>query len=219
MFEPKKRSTPGDARPLTYHEAGHAVVAHMLGYKVLRVSIAPKAGSYGHVSWRDPINRRVVRMFESGSEADLDSVRHRIDHAIIVRMAGALAQKRHNPRSGWRYGGSGAAPGEFLLKGSDDQQALELASRVHEGEKVRAAYMRYLEARAEALVKRYWSRIEQLAITLLERETGQRRYPRGHDDGRDQGSDLSNCMKRQASCRALRSTSAREDVDPSGPLG
>ena len=156
---------------VAYHEAGHAVVAHMLGYKVLRVSIAPKAGSDGHVSWRHPINRRVIRMFEFGSEADLDSVRHRIDHAIIVPMAGGLAQKRYNPRSRWRYGGSGAARGEFLLKGSDDQQALELMSRLYEDEKVRAAYRRYLEARAEAFVKRYWSRIEQLAITLLERET------------------------------------------------
>jgi len=51
-------------------------------------------------------------------------------------MAGALAQKRHNPRSGWRYSGSGAARGEFLLKG----------------------YWRYLEARAEALVKRCLAR-------------------------------------------------------------
>jgi hypothetical protein len=154
-----------------YHEAGHAVVAHMLGYQVLRVSIARKSGSAGHVSWRHPINRSVISQLERGSEADLDKVRHRIDHAIIVSMAGALAQKRHNPRSGWRYGGSGAARGEFLLKGSDHQRALELMSRLYEDEKVRTAYWRYLEARAEALVKRYWSQIERLAITLLERET------------------------------------------------
>jgi uncharacterized protein YqfB (UPF0267 family) len=44
-------------------------------------------------------------------------------------------------------------------------------SRVYEDEKVRAAYSRYLEARAEELVKRYWSRIERLAIALLDRET------------------------------------------------
>jgi hypothetical protein len=31
--------------------------------------------------------------------------------------------------------------------------------------------MRYLEARTEALVKRYWPRIERLAIALLDRET------------------------------------------------
>jgi hypothetical protein len=99
------------------------------------------------------------RQLECGSEADLDRVRHRIDNAIIVPMAGAFAQKRHNPRSGWRYGGSGVARGDmFLLKGSDDQQALELASRLHGDEKVRAAYTRYLEARAEALVKCYLAR-------------------------------------------------------------
>jgi hypothetical protein len=154
-----------------YHEAAHAVVAHMLGYQVLRVSIAPKSDSTAHTLWRDPINRNVISKLEFGSEADIDRVRYRIDHAIIVYKAGALAQRRHNPRSGWRYGGSGAAHGEFLLKGSDDQQALALMSRVFEDEKVRAAYSRYLEARAEELVKRYWSRIERLAITLLDRET------------------------------------------------
>jgi len=31
--------------------------------------------------------------------------------------------------------------------------------------------MRYLEARADALVKRYWFQIERLAIALLDRET------------------------------------------------
>jgi Peptidase family M41 len=156
---------------VAYHEAGHAVVAHMLGHQVRRVSIAPKSGSEGRVSWRNPIKNPSVRgKLEYGSEADLDRVRYRIDHAIIVSMAGAFAQKRHNPRSGWRYSGSGAARGESLLKGSDDQQALALMSRVHEDEKVRDAYWRYLEARAEALVKRYWSRIERLAITLLDRE-------------------------------------------------
>jgi hypothetical protein len=156
---------------VAYHEAGHAVVAHMLEYQVRRASIAPKSGSDGRVSWRNPINPSVMSKLKYGSEADLDRVRYRIDHAIIVSMAGAFAQKRHNPRSGWRYSGSGAARGEFLLKGSDDQQALELMSRVYEDEKVRAAYSRYLEARAEDLVKRYWSRIERLAITLLDRET------------------------------------------------
>ena len=67
---------------VAYHEAGHAVVAHMLGYEVRRVSIAPKSGSEGHVSWRHPVNRSVISKLEYGSEADLDRVRHHIDHAI-----------------------------------------------------------------------------------------------------------------------------------------
>ena len=167
----KKTVTATRRTSVAYHEAGHAVVAHMLGYQVFRVSIGPKADSAGHMYWRHPITHSVRSELQWGSEPDLDRVRHRVDHAIIVSMAGALAQKRYNPRSHWRYGGSGAKRGELLLKGSDDQQALELMSRLHEDEKVRAAYSRYLEARAEALVKRYWSRIERLAITLLERET------------------------------------------------
>jgi len=42
---------------VAYHEAGHAVVAHMLGYQVFRVSIVPKSDSTAHISWRHPINR------------------------------------------------------------------------------------------------------------------------------------------------------------------
>jgi hypothetical protein len=169
----KKTVAATRRKAIAYHEAGHAVAAHRLGYEVMRVSIAPKSGSAGHVSWRNPIkNRSVISKLEYGSEADLDRVRHRIDHAIIVSMAGALAQKRHNPRSDWRYGGSGVARDDrFLLKGSDDQQALQLASQLHENEKVRAAYWRYLKARAEALVNHHWPEIEQLARALLHRET------------------------------------------------
>src|SRR5262249_54095246 len=167
-----KKTVAAARREVAYHEAGHAVIAHMLGYQVRRVSIAPKSGSTGHVSWRNPIkNRSVKSKLQYGSEANLDRVRHQIDHVIIVCMAGALAQKRHNRRSDWGYSGSGAARGEFLLKGSDDQQVLELMSRVYEDEKVRDAYWRYLKARAEDLVERYWPRIERLATTLLDRET------------------------------------------------
>jgi hypothetical protein len=54
----------------------------MLGYQVQRVSISPKPGSAGHGSWRNPINRSVISKLEYGREADLDRVRHRIDHAI-----------------------------------------------------------------------------------------------------------------------------------------
>jgi len=56
------------------------VLAHMLGYQVQRVSISPKPGSAGHVC--NPINRSVINKLEYGSVADLDRVRHHIDHAI-----------------------------------------------------------------------------------------------------------------------------------------
>jgi hypothetical protein len=156
---------------VAYHEAGHAVVARMLGHDVYSVSITSKRDSLGRTSWRNPINRRVRQMIEHGSEVDIDRVRHRIDHAVIVPMAGALAQKRHNPRSNWRYGGSGAQRGGLLLKGSDDQLALALLCRIHEVETVRDAYHRYLAARAQALVDQHWPRIERLAKALLQHNT------------------------------------------------
>src|SRR5262249_10291347 len=148
-------------------EAGHAVVARMLGYKVQRVSIG--RGNEGHVSWKHPINRRTREALEFGSEEDIDRVRHRIEHEIIVCMAGVLAQKHHNSHSDWRYAGSGAERGDrFLLKGSDDQLALGLLYRLHEDQRVRKAHHQYLKARAQALVERHWLRIKRLAEALLQ---------------------------------------------------
>lgn len=89
-------------------------------------------------------------------------------------MAGGEAQKRHDPRSGWRYGATGALGRELVERGSDEHQNLELMYRVYGARsevKILHAYERYLRARAEALVDQHWDHIERLAKALLERET------------------------------------------------
>jgi CRP-like cAMP-binding protein len=58
----KKTVAAARREAVAYHEAGHAVVAHKLGYQVRRVSIAPKSGSAGHVSWRHPSTAASTRV-------------------------------------------------------------------------------------------------------------------------------------------------------------
>jgi hypothetical protein len=96
--------------------------------------------------WTDPDSIEGARM-----------MRH-IDHAIIIALAGSLAQKRYSPRS--PMGGAH----------SDYREAGDLICRVYDG-KVAATYWAYMEARTEALVERQWAPIKRLARALLERET------------------------------------------------
>jgi hypothetical protein len=74
----KRRSIKTQRAIVAYHEAGHAVVGHMLGVKVRRVSIEDDNG--------------VTRYKRLG----------RGERAILIILAGPYAQKRFAPHSRWR---------------------------------------------------------------------------------------------------------------------
>jgi hypothetical protein len=158
-----------------YHEAGHAVAAWWLGHPPKQVTIAPGDGYEGRAQHASPFRNMSSDVSPAWTDPEsVEGVRmmRRFDHAIIITLAGPLAQKRHNPRSHWRFGATGSRAGEHVSHGSDYQQVSDLIFRVYEGaDKVADAYWRYMEARAEALVERLWPRIERLARVLLERET------------------------------------------------
>jgi hypothetical protein len=148
-------------RALTaYHEAGHAVVAHRLGYRVEGASIVEKEGSKGRIKLPNPMHRKDPKL-----------ARHRIwvEHAAIIALAGPLTQKRHNPHSHWRSAGVGY--GKFMTKGTDFQIVSQLIDRVHGEGKVAQIFWRYLEAQAEELIDINWPKIEHVAQALLEHGT------------------------------------------------
>jgi hypothetical protein len=158
-----------------YHEAGHAVAAWALEYRVSVVTIKPRDdGSHGHVRWTNPLRRRnVVAALEGiATEREVDRARPYIEHAIIASLAGSVAQRRHNPRSHWRSGASGAKRGELIARDTDYDLVIDLIYRLYGGrQKVMDTYWSYLEALAEALIDFHWERIERLAAALLNRET------------------------------------------------
>src|SRR5262249_16605329 len=97
--------------------------------------------------------------------------RGRVEDEVIIALAGPLAQRRHSPRSNWRFGGSGARAGQLLVRGTDFDQAADLIFRTYGNGDVAAAYWKFVEARTKGLVAGWWPWIEAVARALLKSET------------------------------------------------
>src|SRR5262245_42757994 len=80
---------------VAYHEAGHAVLMAALGCRVRKITIRRYAKSAGRVHGESPLRR--IRLEEIGRPP----TRLHAEGAIMISLAGALAQKRVLPRS-WR---------------------------------------------------------------------------------------------------------------------
>jgi hypothetical protein len=137
------------ARQITaYHVAAHAVIADMLGCPVERMSIDEDGGGAARIKWSD------------GDE-------QRIELQILVALAGPYSHRRFAPRSRRRMHSNHAR----FASGDDFDSITTAIYKLHGRGKVADKYRAYMEARAEALVHRYWRRIENVAEALLERGT------------------------------------------------
>jgi len=162
---------------LAHHEAGHVVVALMLGYEVNSVTIVTDEDAEGRVVYETPLVELEKMLggldlsYISPDDADGARMMQLVGHAIIVNFAGPLAQKRYDPESDWQEGATGAGDGELMHRGADMRLVLHLIEDVYGSGKVADTYFDYLEARAETSVERHWPSVERLAHTLLQRET------------------------------------------------
>ena len=77
-----KRSPNIQALIVAHHEAGHAVIAHMLGCRVGRVCVDEDNGA------------TLIKWSGRGEQ--------RIERQILSNLAGPFAQRRFAPRSHWR---------------------------------------------------------------------------------------------------------------------
>lgn len=134
----------GDARAIAaHHEAGHAVVAQMLGCRVKRVSIDEDSGA------------TLIKWSGKGEQ--------HIERQILDTLAGPYSQRRFAPRSHWRRRSHAG-----FASGYDFDSVTTLIYELHGRGKVAEKYWPYMEARAEALVHCYWRYIESVAEALLE---------------------------------------------------
>jgi hypothetical protein len=136
-----------------YHEAGHAVIAYVLGYRPQFVTIVPTLDTAGHIIHPNPLDG-CQRNPDSSDEARL-----RIESLITICFAGPIAQKRYNPRS-WRR-----AHGQW-----DYEKVAELGLRVCGSAEQARAFIRWREIAACDMVRAHWPRIQLVAGQLLERE-------------------------------------------------
>jgi hypothetical protein len=127
----------------TYHEAGHAVMAHLQHGRVLPLTVrkpggkAKRAAAHPQSEWA-----------HSGES------RAQIERQILILFAGQIAQNRFTGRRGGR--------------GANYPQAKELASHVASEERERKAYLDWLWLRTQNLLNDSPSKaaVQALAETL-----------------------------------------------------
>lgn len=144
-----------DRRKATaYHEAGHTVAAWRLGAGPRTVTIIPHGDIQGEVIPESPIVD--IALDFDGS----DHARNRIERAIMICLAGPIAQRHFAPRS-WRYWHGGL----------DYATAFDLALRINGSPKAAKAHLKWLEIRTQDLLESLWSYVEGIAADLMIRGT------------------------------------------------
>ena len=144
-----------------YHEAGHALAHHVLGWGNGEVTIVPDKERVGSARIADGARlRRLLRQLEFGTINTL-LVAKCHDH-ILCLLAGKEAQKKFRPKSIRSY-----------MARSDHNAAAELLVSLYQDQKERNAASRYLELRTRNLISGtvHWRMIQDLAVALLERQT------------------------------------------------
>jgi hypothetical protein len=152
-LEPVSKRSAAQVEATAYHEAGHAVIAYVLGYRPQCVTIVPTADTAGHIIHTNPLHG-----FQLNPDTS-DEARLRIESLITICFAGPIAQKRYNPRS-WRR-----AHGEW-----DYEKIAELGLRVCGSAEQASAFIRWREIVACDMVRAHWPHIQLVAGRLLERE-------------------------------------------------
>ena len=138
-----------------YHEAGHAVVTHLLCIRVKRITIVsdPVRGNAGHVLHGKVIHGRAPEC------DDTPRTPRRIENYVRIALAGHVAQKIHAPMS-------------YFGAVEDHRDAFIWALTVkHECDDAARAWFKWLELDVTSLLKSRWELVEAVATELLKRET------------------------------------------------
>ena len=97
---------------VAYHEAGHAVVAHALGFPVESISTNSDGFAAGYVTynygenWGQLVYGRAPQTREeeeeerrTDSEAEAAKRQRKLEHVAMIALAGEIAQARFRPES------------------------------------------------------------------------------------------------------------------------
>lgn len=140
-------------RVVAYHEAGHAVVAVVLGVRFQEVTVRPDTGTDGHIRYRRPVPGSAV--LEGWTDERL--------HRLVRREGLVLFAGDHAVKLG---------TGRRELQGAagDREQMAELIGLLHSDGPIGAALWRYLNRWSLELVQGHWRAVERVAGALLVRQ-------------------------------------------------
>lgn len=133
-----------------YHEAGHAVAAHLLEVRYKYVTIIPDEDSSGH-----------LRPFALGKGIEYSlRARQRLEPRIMAALAGPIAAATYRGRQNHR------------AAASDDHQVTQLAMALTGSSGECEAYIRWLTIRIRDMLttETAWWMVEALAAALIERK-------------------------------------------------
>lgn len=136
-----------------YHEAGHAVVARVLGSEVFEISVVG-----------DPVKRSLGRCRRSrltlgpavGSRV-ASRERHLIEGELLIVAAGPLAERIQGFPNHQTVGAAEIEMGGNVLMFLEPTM----------GDRERHAYIAWLAARAESLLRAHWVWVERVAGALV----------------------------------------------------
>jgi ATP-dependent Zn protease len=159
--KPTKRSLR-ELQCTAYHEAGHAVAAHVLKRGIKRVSIAPddEEGSLGHCHHASPLSGfdPDVYGYDMGSKTW-----HWLERETLILVAGLVAEARFKGKHDWR----GAQ--------SDLSFAYRLADYLCSSTKETRKYISWMMERARNLFDSRnglrWRQVRYVARELLSKKT------------------------------------------------
>lgn len=141
---------------IAIHESGHAVACFFENVTFECVTIIPS------LDWLGAVRLEKHDLLPSASGNVTSAVqRDKIERHVVVMLAGAIANRKHQPRSRWLKGASGDLEyaGSYL-------DCLALLDKKH-----RKLYEALLWRRTEVLIEERWSAIEILADALMRSRT------------------------------------------------
>lgn len=166
------KSIQDELSATAYHEAGHAVISHLLRpeIKIEQITVMPRGKALGFVSYNQD-EMQTSKSFED------------IKNEVLICLAGRTAEKKISGEKGINSGASNdlerATNLLFLATknlGMGKFGSLNLANQSKTGyiaelaEKEVLELMAELGKKCEALIEENWDKIDKIAKTLIEKE-------------------------------------------------
>ena len=150
-----------------YHEAGHVVVAYLLGYKPTRATLRAQGNSGGHVRHR---GISLPTLADRGKSKVLHRFLQRAEHAFMLTVAGAQAEMVYRAVSGLPE----EDPASQGVWNNDAATLVHIElSLERAGCPWSKEHQKGLGKRTHDLLSANWDRVQILALAMLVA------YPRG----------------------------------------